>query len=324
MKRLIIPIIIVALAVTAFWFRSHWLPQAPGSLNFLGYVEGETILVAAPQAGRIATVAVNKGGTVEQGSALFGLDTGQAMAEVARAEAAVATAEASHANLLTGKRQPEVAVIAAQIEQVTAALDLARKEWKRADMLANSGAAAQSRRDAAAEQVAALEARLRELQASAEVAAMPARESEIAAAQSRIAEAKASADLARQKRTDLSPAAPKQAMVEDVFFEAGEWVAAGQPVISLLAPENITLRFFIPEASLAAAAPGTTVTFHCDGCDDPPTATITSVASTPEYTPPVIYSQGARAKLVYLVEARPDRPNSALRPGLPIEVEPLP
>ena len=54
------------------------------------------------------------------------------------------------------------------------------------------------------------------------------------------------------------------------------------------------------------------------------TATITHGAATPEYTPPVIYSASARAKLVFQVEARPVTPDAHLQPGLPVEFEPLP
>ena len=322
MKRAV-PVLIVALAITAFWFRDLWLPEPPGQLNHLGYVEGETILVGAPAAGRLDSVSVRKGNTVEQGAALFSLDDAGAAAEVARAEAAIASAEASHANLLTGKRAPEIDVIRAQIIEAESGLDLARKELKRAAMLANSGTAAVSRLDQAEAQVATYQARIAQLNSSVAVAALPARDDEIRAARARIDEAKAAADVARQKRADLSPAAPVGAAVENVFFDAGEWVAAGQPVVSLLPTDGLSLRFFVPEASLSRAAPGARVTFHCDGCGEARSATVTRVAATPEYTPPVIYSQGARAKLVFLVEARPDRMDSALRPGLPIEVEPL-
>ncbi len=323
MKR-IVPLLIVALAVTAFWFKDQWLPPPRGTLNHLGYVEGETILVGAPVAGRIVSMAAVKGGEAAAGMVLFALDPAAARAEVARAEAAVATAEASHANLLSGKRQPEIDIIRAQMEQVEASLDLARKELKRATMLANTGTAAQARLDTAAMQAAVYEARLRELTAQLELAALPARAAEIDAARARIDEAKAAADAARRKLADLAPVAPRDARAEDVFFETGEWVQAGQPVVSLLAPDRITLRFFVPEAAMAAAAPGTKIRFLCDGCGEMQTATITKLAAVPEFTPPVVYSQGARAKLVFKVEARPDRLDERLVPGLPIEVEPLP
>ncbi len=51
MKRFIVPVIVLALAVTAFLFRDRWLPQPHGSQAYLGYVEGETILVGAPRPG---------------------------------------------------------------------------------------------------------------------------------------------------------------------------------------------------------------------------------------------------------------------------------
>lgn len=322
MKR-IVPLLVVALALAAFWFRDHWLPPPPGQTSYLGYVEGETVLVGAPAAGRLVEVKVVKGGDAAAGTVLFRLDGALAEADIARAEASVAAAEATHDNLLEGKREPERAVIRAERSEAEAGLDLARKELARAKMLANTGTAAQSRLENAESMVSVYNARIAKATASEDVALLPARPYEVAAAEARVAEAKAGVALARQKLSDLSPTAPVAARVDDVFFEAGEWVTAGQPVVSLLPPGATTLRFFVPEAGLASAQPGTKVTFHCDGCGEAMTATVTRTASQPEYTPPVIYSQGARAKLVYLVEARPDSV-ARLQPGLPIEVEPLP
>ena len=100
-------------------------------------------------------------------------------------------------------------------------------------------------------------------------------------------------------------------------------MGGGRVTRRIVASANaVTLRYFVPEAALAKAQPGASIHFTCDGCGAEKTATITHVAATPEYTPPVIYSQKARAKLVFLVEARPDAIDPRLRPGLPIEVEP--
>lgn len=323
MKRLILPIVIVALAVTAFVFRERWLPQPAGQNSYLGYVEGETTLVGAPQAGRIVSVEVVKGQEVKQGAVLFALDPAQLQAEVARAEAAVTTAKSTRDNLLTGKRPAELEIIRAQIAQAEASLSLAQKELQRASTLASSGTAAQSRLDIAQEQAKLSEQRLIELKASEQVASLPARGPEIDAATARVGEAEAQLAQAKEKLGDLSPLAPADAQVDDVFFKQGEWVAAGQPVVSLLKPSDVTLRFFVPETVLALAQPGRAIQFRCDGCEGFKPAMISHVASQPEYTPPVIYSETARAKLVYLVEAKPDAADPQLRPGLPIEVEPL-
>jgi HlyD family secretion protein len=108
--------------------------------------------------------------------------------------------------------------------------------------------------------------------------------------------------------------------VEEVFFHAGEWAAANQPILSLLPDERIKLRFFVPERSLAAYRVGRAIRFACDGCPKGLTARIDFVSPRPEFTPPVIYSREARDRLVYLVEARP---SVRLNPGQPVDVEPL-
>ncbi len=323
MKRAITPIIVIILAGTAFWFRDLWLPPPAGQAQMLGYVEGETVMIASPVAGRIVERKAEKGQTVAAGTVLFRLDATAQQSAVDQAEAAVATAEAQLANLATGKRAPELDVIRAQRQEAVASLTLAKQELQRATELNNSGTATKARYDTAAAQVAQIEARIAQFDASLAAAELGGRAQDIAAATSRINEAQAAAQAAKAKLADLSPVAPLAAQVEDTYYDPGEWVAAGSPIVALIAPENVKLRFYVPEQDLAKAQPGTVVKFTCDGCTSVEEAKITSVAATPEYTPPVIYSQNARAKLVYLVEAKPAAPDPQLRPGLPIAVEPL-
>ena len=323
MKRFLVPLLVLSVAAAAFFTRERWLPQPPGQDSYLGYVEGETVLVGAPQAGRLVSVSAVEGQAVRKEDVLFALDPAVAKSEVARAEAAAVAAQAAYQNLLSGKRSEELAVIRAKIRQVEASLELARKDETRAATLASTGVAARARLDAASEQVVQLEARRSELLAEEQVAILPAREAEIEAQAARLREAEAQLAMARDRLSDLSPRAPLDAAVEEVFFKPGEWVTAGQAVVSLLDPSDVRIRFFVPEESLARAVPGAAIRFGCDGCGGPKEATITRVASKPEFTPPVIYSEAARAKLVFLVEARPTAADPELRPGLPVSVAPL-
>jgi HlyD family secretion protein len=114
-------------------------------------------------------------------------------------------------------------------------------------------------------------------------------------------------------------ASPVSGTVEQVYFRPGEMVPAGRPVLAILPPGNLKLRFFVPEAVLPQIAYGERVTVHCDGCADDITAKVSFISRTAEYTPPVIYSLQERSKLVFLVEAFPDDP-SRLRVGQPIDV----
>jgi HlyD family secretion protein len=91
--------------------------------------------------------------------------------------------------------------------------------------------------------------------------------------------------------------------------------------LSLLPPGNLKARFFVPEAEIASVAPGQAVTLQCDGCGAPIAARVSRIATQAEYTPPVIYSNAQRSKLVFMVEAQPDAKDATrLRPGQPLDV----
>jgi HlyD family secretion protein len=105
-------------------------------------------------------------------------------------------------------------------------------------------------------------------------------------------------------------------------MRVGEWVPAGQPVLALLPPAQRKARFYVPEAAVGGLQLGQTVQLHCDGCGAAIPARLSFIASGPEYTPPVIYSNAQRSKLVFLVEARPLKAEDAerLHPGQPLDV----
>ena len=109
--------------------------------------------------------------------------------------------------------------------------------------------------------------------------------------------------------------------VTEAYFRVGEYVNAGQPVLALLPPANVLARFFVPQAELATLALGQAVSLQCDGCGAPLAARISRIATAPEYTPPVIYSTAQKARLVFMLEARPEAADAArLRPGQPLLV----
>jgi HlyD family secretion protein len=113
--------------------------------------------------------------------------------------------------------------------------------------------------------------------------------------------------------------APVSGTVQQIYFREGETVPAQRPVISLMPPGNMKVRFYVPEADLPKLAIGDEVRVTCDNCSADLTAKIYFIATSAEYTPPVIYSLDERNKLVYLVQARPSRPD-ALRVGQPVSV----
>ena len=133
----------------------------------------------------------------------------------------------------------------------------------------------------------------------------------------RVAEARVNTSQTRlARRTGF---APVQGTVQQIYFREGEMVAEKRPVLSIMPPGNIKVRFYVPEPDLPKLAIGDEVSISCDNCAADLTAKIYFIATQAEYTPPVIYSLEERNKLVYLVQARPSRPD-ALRVGQPVSV----
>jgi HlyD family secretion protein len=174
----------------------------------------------------------------------------------------------------------------ADLNQNNATLANARQSFDRAQSLSRTGAGTQATLDSA---VSAL----------------------------RVAEARVNTSQTRLARR--SGFAPVGGTVQQIYFREGEMVPAQRPVLSIMPPGNMKVRFFVPEPELPKLAIGDEVRVACDNCAGDLTAKIYFIATMAEYTPPVIYSMDERNKLVYLIQARPSRPDS-LRVGQPVSV----
>jgi HlyD family secretion protein len=252
--------------------------------GWLGYVEGETALIAPPQPGWILTLNIARGQQVNAGDVLFTLDT---TSQVATRNTAASQMKAA---------EDAIGVARAEVAR-------AEKELVRQQRLVRIGGTPRSFVEQAKAAYDSASAQLAQLSATADAARATL----------------ANADWALSERTVRAKTAGR---VEDIFFRAGEYANAGVPVVSLLPAQNIYVRFFIPEPALAGARLKQKVRVGCDGCPANLTAEISFIASQSEFTPPVIYSVGNREKLVFRAEARsPALAN--LRPGLPVTVTPV-
>ena len=124
-----------------------------------------------------------------------------------------------------------------------------------------------------------------------------------------------------RKIEEDAPKSPANAIIQDTYYEVGEYVHQGQPVVSILPPNNINIRFFVAQKIVTKIKLGQFIKITCDGCTAPIKANISYISPNSEYTPPVIYSVESRDKLVFLVEAKPVKYYEFLRPGLPVSIE---
>lgn len=138
-------------------------------------------------------------------------------------------------------------------------------------------------------------------------------------AEAALRQAKANLAWSETRLARRSAYSPADGTIEQVYYRVGETVPASRPVVALLPPQNLKMRFFAPESALPQIKYGETAAVSCDGCEPGLTAKVSFISRSAEYTPPVIYSLDERAKLVFLIEARPDHPEK-LRVGQPVTV----
>jgi HlyD family secretion protein len=288
-----------------------------------GYAEGDYVYVSAPLGGALVALAVRRGQTVAKDAPLFTLDSTSERAAREEAAARAASARAQADNTDKGRRRDEVAVTEAQLAQARAQAALAASELARTQQLVDQKFLSPSKLDDARAAAAQSQARVAELAAALRVARLPARTDERAAADALAAAARSALAQTQWREQQKQQTAPVDALVADTFFRAGEWVNAGQPVVALLPAGAVRARFFVPEAELGAIKLGQAVELRCDGCGAPIAAKIDFIATRAEYTPPVIYSNAQRSRLVFMVEARPDaKDGTRLKPGQPVDVRP--
>jgi len=288
--------------------------------TYQGWVEGEYVHLASAVGGRLDRLFVARGETVAARAPLFKLEADEETAARQHADEQLRAAEAQLADLRVGKRAPEVNVVRAQLVQAEAAEAQAAQQLRRDEAQFQAGGIAHAQLDDSRANLAIKSARVRELAGQLQVSRLPARDEQIRAQEAQVAAARATASQAAWRLSQKQVAAAQAGLVADTLYREGEWVPAGSAVVRLLPPTNVKLRFFVPEAIVGGIRTGKKVVAHCDGCASDIAAEVTWIADAPEYTPPVIYSNETRAKLVFLVEARPAAGAVALRPGQPVAV----
>ncbi len=289
--------------------------------SWFGYTVGDFVYISSPFGGRLEKLTVNPGDNVKVGVPLFDLDSENEVAIRLENLAKLENARSTSNNLGKGKRVDEIKVIEAQLAQAEAAESYAIATLRRSQQTFEIGGLSKAELEIVINNEEQASKRVEELKASLSVARLPSRVDEILAAQASATAAKNTLKQSEWQLAQKHQSSPVDGLVYELFFRVGEYVSPAQPVLSILPPKNIKIRFFVPEADLTNVKLGQTVKVNCDGCGKDIQAKISRVSSQAEFTPPVIFSNSQRSKLMFLIEAYPSPEEAVrLRPGQPIEV----
>jgi len=255
----------------------------PSDHQAQGYVEGRYTYIASNVSGVLKEIAVERGTQVKRGDLLFELDQQPEKDSFHEAQQNLTTAMHTR-------------------DSKAANLEFARLTYERYQKLVQQNAIEISQRDSAK-------------------AAYEAQQADLAGADTTVASTQAILKRATWTKDQKRQTAPVDAEVFDTYYRIGEFTIANQPVLSLLAPQDIRVIFYVEENDLSRLKLGASVSVQCDSCEKPIAGKIRFIAPSAEYTPPVIYSNETNYKLIYRIEADFAPADAVqLHPGQPVTV----
>jgi HlyD family secretion protein len=321
-RRILVLAALAAIILVSVW--ALFRPRPPAPIAWQGYAEADFVKVGPTQPGLLTAVHVARGDRVVKGQPLFEQDDADDRAAVDQARRLLQQARDQLANLLSPAKPTEIDQAKANLHDAEAARDRAQEDLRRSSALLKSGSATQQIVDQEDAALRSAEAKVAAATAALATAQAPmGRPAEIEAQKSLVASLEAALKQAQWRLDQRAVAAPDAGLVADVIAFPGETLAAGAPVVSLLPPQNIFVRFFIPEPELARVHVGDGVAFSCDNCPPDLGGAVSFISPQAEYTPPFIYSERTQSKFVFLAEARPSPAAAArLNPGQPVTVKP--
>jgi HlyD family secretion protein len=325
MTRAWFVLVVLALAAAGaggFWW---WRHRTPPPIQWQGYADADFVKVGPRLEGLLVSVKVVRGDKVARGVALFDQDEAADRASLEQAQRQLGQAEAQLANLEAPGKPTEILEAEANLADAQAARDKVQQDLERNQKLLPSGVASVQTVGQQQADLRSANAKVQAMEAALAQARAPmGRETEITAQQAAVDAARSAVAMAQWRVDQRHVTSPAGGVIADVLARPGEMIPAGTPVVSLLPPENVFVRFFVPEPNLSQVHYGDQVALGCDGCSADFEGTIAFIAPQAEYTPPVIYSDTTTSKLVYMVEARPPPDQASLiNPGQPIVVRPI-
>lgn len=292
---------------------------------FQGYIESDFTYVTSEAGGKLQTLQVDRGDWVEAGKRLFTLERPPQSHEYKAAQQRLQQARAKLMDFKRGSRETIIESKKADLAKAKADFRYAEKNWQRHHKLYKQDAIDEDALDRAKRQYETSRQNVDQTEALLQEAKMGRRRHVIEAQKHELERARDELASARWRLGEKTINAPVKGYVYDDFYQQGEYVQPGKPVLALINPGNEKVVFYIPEPLKSQLHRDQTVKFGCDHCQQTYNATINYIAQKAEFTPPVIFSRKRREKLVYRVEASIDEATArALNTGQPVDVYPWP
>lgn len=323
-KRLIGLIVVAAIAAAGgvaaydFWKRQQ---SAPSDIVLYGNVDIREADLAFNATGRIESMLVEEGDTVERGQLLATLESDIYQAEVNAAKARVGAQRAALDRLLAGSRPEEIRNARARVRAIEADLEQAQANLRRTEKLAKDNFATQQKLDEDRARVNSLEAQQKAAEQELSLAIQGPREEDIAEARARLRADEAELALALQRLDYTKLLAKERGVVKTRIVEPGAVVLGNAPVYTIALSDPVWVRSYVSEPDLGRIHPGMAAAVSTDSFpDEAYEGWIGFISPVAEFTPKTVETREVRTSLVYRVRVYVKNPDNRLRQGMPATI----
>lgn len=288
--------------------------------GWYGTVERERHTLTSPASELITSVLVREGDRVKAGQLLLTLDTTSVQARIAQRRAELAEVQAMQQELIQGPRMESLALAEATRRGTDAALLEAQQRLSRVDQLLQAGAATQADHDQALAARDLAQAALERATQTLTELRNGTRSEQLQQVEARVAAAQARLAIDEKALADLSLFSAHDAVVDSLPWQAGDRVAQGTQLISLLIDDEAFVRVYVPADARDLLSTGQPLSIQPDAEMPAFLGTIRHIRPQPAFTPYYALNERDRARLMYLTEISLPASHADLPSGMTVEV----
>ena len=321
MKMARIVLLLLALILLAVFAHREYAAQELRAQLLTGTVEATRVEGSTKESGCIEELFLQEGMTVRAGDPAARIGRRDLDAAVLRDEAALAHAETSLQRTQSGNRAEEIRAAAERTNAARAAAEKADADYARGAELIAGGAISQQAFDGLREARDAANANLRAAQQEQALTESGSRPEDIRMAEEDVRRQQAILEIDASAVSDLTVRVPKDGIVLSKNYERGEFVRAGTPIATLIDPQDVWVKVYVPTDVLGDLRIGDPAKVYIDGQTEPLDGTIKEISDAAEFTLRQSITKNERANLVFGVKVAVNNAAGILKPGMPADVD---
>jgi len=315
-------ILLVALSVAAAWGGRHLGGGVSGPVAVTGTIEATQVDVSVKITGRIVERLVKEGDRVARDQMLVRLDDSELAADVRRQDAALRSAQATLRDLEKGARPQEIEDARAAVSSAAATREMTEREYYRNDQLYTKSLIAAQDVDRSRQAYEVAQAQERSARERLALLLAGSRPDQIDAARWQVTQAESALAQAQSRLREARVLSPIDGVVLRKNLEAGETANPGVPILTLVNPNDVWVRAYVPETEVGRLKVGDTAAVRVDAFPNRVfTGRLIEIASEAEFTPRNVQTKKERVNLVFRIKIQIDNPDGLLKPGLPADAD---